>query len=302
MKYLWVLLFVVATAADGRMLRDVDFSDGWESLRLNKKGDVDIRIEDKVLRAYRRSNGNRAEISDSKVGRADLHKTYWYYWRVKVSANGNGKDNLIVSQIHFFQEKNRSNQWIQNSGFVLLRHNMGAECEKVKPCFTFRHTYQINHPQKQRKSTSVDFGEAKLGQWYEFAVQAKWTWRSDGFIKVWKDGKLVHEREGSTYADFGSRTEGPYFKMGPYTGRSIALVYGDNYRMGDAAESLETMAPHWGAPPVEPPVEPKPEPILNLVSGQQARCPSEFLDLEQQEGGYLVQCGAPEPEPEQPTN
>ncbi len=83
-----------------------------------------------------------------------------------------------------------------------------------------------------------DLGEYERGVWTDWVVHAKWSYGSDGFLKIWKDGKLVIDQNGpNAYND----ASGPFFKMGLYKG------WGDPkkaLRRRDQASALPRRIPH----------------------------------------------------------
>jgi Polysaccharide lyase len=235
------MLMMSTSYASSNLTRDVGFENGLNGLKIDGEYDPGLTITSSVSRSggksvkvQRPSGTNRVELSDSHSGRAPLHKTVWYGWSLRVDKNDNS-GRLIVSQIHHHQGSNRDNQWSQTANFI-VRHQDGK--------FSLKHGYQSNHPRHTRKDNYRELGEGKLGKWYDFVVQVKWTWRSDGFIKMWKDGKLVYEHHGSTYFDYGSKTQGPYWKAGAYTETRPALVYVDEYRMGNSSATYKDVAPN----------------------------------------------------------
>lgn len=82
-------------------------------------------------------------------------------------------------------------------------------------------------------------------------MQVKWSYRSDGFLRLYKDGKRIWSYDGPTYWDV---PDGPYFKMGLYKGDpdwpgpSPRIVYGDEYRMGNSQATYEDVAPSPATP------------------------------------------------------
>lgn len=268
----FAILFVMGTAqARSNLTREVTFEsgnadNGWSGT--NKDTDTmsslslssPSRRGKRSMKADRRQGTNRSEVSDRIKGRPPLHKEVWYGWSLRVdkNTNSNGNRRLIVSQLHHHQAENRPNQWSQTGSFI-IRHDASTNT------FTLKHGYQSSP--KKRKDNYVTLGKTKYKQWYDFVVHAKWTWRNDGFLKIWMDGKLVYQKKGSTYFDYGSKTKGPYFKAGAYTDKRPALVYVDEYRMGNANARYADVDPAGKdepEPPPPPPPPPDPDPLPEL--------------------------------------
>ena len=95
-----------------------------------------------------------------------------------------------------------------------------------------------------------DLGPYKTGEWTDWVFHVKWSYRDDGFLEVWKNGKLVVTQHGpNCFND----AKGPYFKMGIYKGwkdpkRPCGAVcrrvlYHDEFRMAGAEGSYDVVAP-----------------------------------------------------------
>lgn len=98
-----------------------------------------------------------------------------------------------------------------------------------------------------------DLGPYETNKWTDWVFRIKWSYRSDGILQVWKDGKLVVNRTGpNTYND----NLGPYMKMGIYKGWSNRstptdtvherTLYHDEVRIADESGSYAAVAPGGG--------------------------------------------------------
>jgi len=98
-------------------------------------------------------------------------------------------------------------------------------------------------------------GNVEKGKWVDWVVYAKWSYRSDGVLKIWKDGKLVVERNGpNAYNDQPPEI----LKWGVYNSWWNAhapastdklITYVDEIRIGDANSSYAEVAPPGSPPP-----------------------------------------------------
>ena len=95
-----------------------------------------------------------------------------------------------------------------------------------------------------------DLGPYETGVWTDWVVQVKWSYGSDGFLKVWKNGSAVIDQAGpNAFND----AKGPFFKMGLYKGWgnpdkasdvvNSRLLYHDEFRMGGAEATYDDVAP-----------------------------------------------------------
>jgi hypothetical protein len=93
-----------------------------------------------------------------------------------------------------------------------------------------------------------DLGAQERAKWTDWVVNARWTYTTDGFLKIWKDGKLVVDYKGPTsYND----KIGPFVKLGIYKGWAqiavdvvtVRTVYHDQFRMAGSGGSYAAVAP-----------------------------------------------------------
>lgn len=59
----------------------------------------------------------------------------------------------------------------------------------------------------------VTLGPVALGQWTDWAMHVKWSYRSDGFLRLWKNRELVYE---GTHPNTFNDEKGGYLKFGIY--------------------------------------------------------------------------------------
>ena len=92
------------------------------------------------------------------------------------------------------------------------------------------------------------------GKWIDFVMNIRWSYESDGFLKIWKDGTPVVDRVGpNAYNDKGG-TNGPLFGIYKWLWQKEEpsrifqrIVYHDEVRVGDSSSSYDEVAP-LGAP------------------------------------------------------
>ena len=109
--------------------------------------------------------------------------------------------------------------------------------------------------QKKRKSkydggVTLWEGPIRKDQWTDWVVHVKWSYRDDGLVEIWENGKLIAKRRGpNTFND----QRAPYFKMGIYKGWrdrqepkgmvSRRVIYHDEVRFAGPAGTHDDVAP-----------------------------------------------------------
>lgn len=92
-----------------------------------------------------------------------------------------------------------------------------------------------------------------IGSWTDWVINVKWSWKSDGRLKIWKNGSVVVERSGPNCSN---DQRGPYVQMGLYkwswkekhdppypSNTDWRLFYHDVLRIGGADASYQDVAP-----------------------------------------------------------
>lgn len=77
-----------------------------------------------------------------------------------------------------------------------------------------------------------------LGIWNDFIFQVKWSYKEDGFVNVWQNGKQIVKYSGGIgYND----DRGPIFKVGIYKDDSPStyIVYFDEVRMAKSFQEVD---------------------------------------------------------------
>jgi hypothetical protein len=95
-----------------------------------------------------------------------------------------------------------------------------------------------------------NLGAYRTGVWTDWVIHVKWSYDSEGFLKVWKNGAKVVDQEGPNA--FNDK-KGPYFKMGLYKGWknpnnpsdavSSRVLYHDEFRMSGAGGGYDDVSP-----------------------------------------------------------
>lgn len=293
MKYLKrssvILLSLFSLSAIGshaEVLREIDFEDG----RVGSAGD----------HPFLNSSGNNPEIVTAQSGvspRSGKYMMRTYLNRETSKTNyrtearlqqdfDKGKEYWLGVSIFLPQNwsLNYGTNWT-SQGIVFQFHDrayLDASWRTLLP-FVVEHTkdgWQIRNnllPSKEinkaRGPGNLEYFSVtapyKLGQWNDFVVNVQFSGdqsRDDtnGFIKVWVNGKQVLNHTGQNY--YGEQTEGPFFKFGLYhagwkqrdlwVGPSSRLLYHDELLVGGANSSYAEVSPGSGVTTAAPPSPP----------------------------------------------
>lgn len=197
-----------------------------------------------VLDRWHSKVSYRTEVSGpgSEVG-----KEYWYGFSIYLPKDYK-PDKIweIVAQWHGVPDFNIGETWrnpvmaLMTTGGVWSLSNIWDA--KRNTFASGKKVYGGGH--------KYDLGPYQTGVWTDWVFHVKWSYRKDGLLEVWKNGKLVVQQHGpNCFND----AKGPYFKMGIYKGwrdpkRSCDAVtrrvlYHDEFRMGDAEARYEDVAP-----------------------------------------------------------
>jgi len=114
------------------------------------------------------------------------------------------------------------------------------------------------------KHTNVSLGNS-IGKWTDWVIHVRWSDSSNGFMQIWRDGKLIINRTGPN--QYNGETS-PYPKMGlyksvwkpgrPKTNTDSRVIYHDELRIGGASSFYAQVAPPGSPPPSGTPPPPPP--------------------------------------------
>lgn len=200
-----------------------------------------VRSGNKAARFELRKGTERSEVRQK---RAKTNGEYWYGWSVLIPNDFVSDPSFdIISQFHDYQGSN-------NGWWGKAHRHLPLYFKTQNGNWYVRGTYQQYPNQKITQTFVKNIGTYTKGKWTDFVVHAKWSYKSDGFIRVWKDGQLVFSKNGSVYYNL---PQGPYLKVGIYKGDpdwpgsnniSDRVVYFDEIRIGGESAKYEDVAPH----------------------------------------------------------
>jgi hypothetical protein len=187
---------------------------------------------------------NRTEVQGP---RAEIGKEYWYGFSVLLPEEY-VPDPVweIVAQWQGVPDADLGEKW-RNP--VLALSTTDGRWGWVSRWDAKRNTFE-NGKREYGGVHQYDLGAYQTGAWTDWVVRVRWSYGSDGFLKIWKDGKLAVDQDGpNAFND----AEGPFFKMGLYKGwddpkkghDGVAkrVLYHDEFRMAGADGTYDDVAP-----------------------------------------------------------
>ena len=191
----------------------------------------------------------RTEVSGP---RADVGKEYWYGFSIYLP-NDYPADRVweIVAQWHGSPDFNLGETW-RNP--VMALSTTGGRWSILNRWDAKRNTFE-GGKRAYDGSKQYDFGPYRKGVWTDWVVHVQWSYRADGVLQIWQNGKKVVDRKGpNTFND----AKGPYFKMGIYKGWkdpkrpsdavTRRVLYHDEFRMAGVSGRYEDVAPGGKTP------------------------------------------------------
>ncbi len=199
-------------------------------------------------RSFQHTVRNCAERAELAMSRTAIGATHWLGWSLYIPS-----DYVETSKANIFA------QWAAYPTKRTTKFPCGGVGHKLKMKDGWL-SYDLQGSSNRNGDADGFCRQFRLaivddrlkGRWIDFVQQAKWTGNSDGFVKLWmrvdrEPYRLVVDYRGSTW--WNNEDRGPYFKMGLYTGdpgwtgRSPAIVYTDEYRLGNTNATCSDVAP-----------------------------------------------------------
>lgn len=166
--------------------------------------------------------------SESKTGRFKRDTEYWFGWSIYVPPEFSNTSSQTVSQLAGYQPPCHTGAnlhvKIRNGQWGLWKRHMGTVTGDV-----------------------YNLAPVRKGRWTDLVVHAKFTPRSDGFLRFWVDGQKVHDVAGSTFVNC---PHGPYFKAGLYAGAPRgAFLFVDEFRAAEGNVGYDAVVPRGSSAP-----------------------------------------------------
>lgn len=139
----------------------------------------------------------------------------------------------------------------------------------------------VTTPKSNVGSESINLGPYQKGVWTDYVVHIKWTHKPDGFIQVYKNGKLVVDKKNvPTNRNDKAGVLGPgigIYKPQGFT-RSVkerVIVY-DEVRIGGPNSSYQDVSPGGGGSKPDPGPTPSPNPDSIRVEAEDMRLSTNY--------------------------
>ena len=229
--------FKIKKDSNGNKYLEVTVKHGWNSDPYKKKG----------------KETERAEFQTKQ--KRTLNKEVWIGFKTRLPKDFTHIDDRVL----FFQFKNQHDpmkrspllgiRFYENGNVLDLGGDTGGSAgkswnqeesdihgirakykKKELNWFVFK---EKNRGEKKIKNNfkltpNKSFKITKLGEWSTYKIGIYNTKDDDGFVKIFKDNKLIFDYEGITY-DWKGRYTGSYIRIGIYrnSGKRIGIEYPD---------------------------------------------------------------------------
>jgi hypothetical protein len=177
---------------------------------------------------------------------ANVGEEYWYGFSIFLPEDFivNDLSYEILAQWHGYPDFDIGETW-RNPVMGLYSSGEAGEWSLVIRYDSKRNTFESGERVYDGEE-EFHLGSWETGVWTDWVFHVRWSYESDGLLEIWKNGVKVLYYEGpNAFND----AEGPYFKMGIYSGDvpCTRIVYHDEFRMADANSTYEDVAPGEGA-------------------------------------------------------
>ena len=186
----------------------------------------------------------RAEVTQNGAGGANQEQERWFGFSIYLPNDWTtiefpGED--ILFQIH--ERPDKGEDW--RSPPLALR------VAKEKMEWTIRwDSKPLSHRNKAEGTATVYSGPLVKGQWIDWVLHVRWSYRKDGLVEVWRDGNKVAAHEGPNcyndqremYLKIGNYHTGYPGKLWP-EGLQQRVSYFDEVRMGGPKAKYIDVAP-----------------------------------------------------------
>jgi len=175
----------------------------------------------------------RAELHELLDYRAPMGSTAWYGFSTFIPSDWVDLDNrAVIAQWHATPDLFKGEVW--RSPPLAVRYRKGAMYVTAR--------WSAEAVQKKNDAPQKELyrhpGAWPKGRWRDWVFQVRWSYKSDGLVNAWLDGKQVIKYAGPVgYND----RDGPWFKWGIYRddhATTQALVH-DEYRRGNSFKEVD---------------------------------------------------------------
>lgn len=252
-RFAWAVLIVLSvghlTQAD--ILYQVDFETGDLSKvhSIHKDDGTTVAVVPNpdgpglVMKSAITPAHERAEV---RVRRDPIGSERWYGWSLFLASDYvemQGKSDILFQ----WHRGGGAPRWATRHPMTFMINSDG----KYQITYTFQ-TDPSDEKTRVNKSQVIEFDyKADRGRWVHWALHARWSPRDDGYMGLYRNGRLTWAHNGANWLNWGA---GPMVKAGIYAGNpgwkgnDPTVVYHDNIVIGDEKSSIEEVSPHASAP------------------------------------------------------
>jgi len=172
-------------------------------------------------------------------------ETYWIGFSIKLDRTALDAQSCIVLQIYGLPDVDHGETYDRNPHFAIYVDDDGEWYVIINGDSRF-----ILSDKKYESSIGKSITGLAANQWFDFVIQYKFSYRTDGFVKIWINDEAVLNYTGIQTCFNDER--GSIMKMGAYKfpwrqntpqeHREIT-VYHDEIRIGDENSSYKEVAP-----------------------------------------------------------
>jgi hypothetical protein len=160
-----------------------------------------LRRDDPIV-----SDGKRSELQIDDVGEIGTGCDYWYGFRMYLPADWEfDHEYEVLAQWKGKRDRDLGEQSKSPALALRSRGNVWY--------ITNRWDDRAVTPANHSPNETLWQEDREAGVWTEWVVHARWSFRADGLLEIWKDGRQIVEKQGpNTYND----RRGMYFKIWVY--------------------------------------------------------------------------------------
>jgi hypothetical protein len=96
----------------------------------------------------------------------------------------------------------------------------------------------IQYPDAVPSQKLFDAADFSRNCWHDFVIQARWSYKDDGFINIWWNGRQIVQYRGPVGYN---ESTGPQFKFGLYRDDTVRtyVAYFNHVKFGTSPEEVD---------------------------------------------------------------
>lgn len=204
--YFAIMAFTSSTFTSGF---EAGFS-GWEKeLCCNYSAEIvsSPKLEGNHAAKFTLKESDPKRRAELKLKPVPANSEWTYRFSTFLPANyATDRSYEIIAQWHEKPDFNLGETWRRPPLSLSIKDNKFRVSNRWDP-------KPVSVSYKEAGSQGWNLGAVAKEKWTDWMFHVKWSYKSDGLIEIWKNGKLVIKKTGpNTYND----RIGPYFKIGIY--------------------------------------------------------------------------------------